>query len=131
MGARGSTMAVVVMLGAFELAIGSWVAGFMGNGRQRMILQMELSAIFTGLHLAWEKQFRRIVCYSDSLMAVELVLHPPRNTHAHAGLIARIRKMLRRNWVVRVAHTLRKGSTYADFLAKAGAQHDLDFCVVE
>ena len=61
---------------------------------------------------------------------VSLVNRPPPVSHELAAVIAQIRDLLQRDWVVRVLHTLREGNSCADFLAKAGANQMLNFCLI-
>ncbi|XP_057444905.1 uncharacterized protein LOC130737157 [Lotus japonicus] len=129
-GSRGAARNSSGYGGCLRDASGRWLGGFMGFGKDASVLAMELLAIFRGLRLAWDRGFRRVVCYSDSLLAVSLILRPPSMFHEHAGLISSICGLLRREWSVRVLHTLREGNACADCLAKAGAGQLLEFLVV-
>ncbi|XP_057444549.1 uncharacterized protein LOC130736776 [Lotus japonicus] len=91
---------------------------------------MELMAIFQGLKLAWEEGFRRVLCLSDSLLPVSLIQEPPTRFHECTVLIASVNDLLRRQWEVRLEHTLRDGNACADFLAKVGAAQGLAFHVL-
>ncbi|XP_057425693.1 uncharacterized protein LOC130719064 [Lotus japonicus] len=92
---------------------------------------MELLAICRGLELAWNLGHRRVQCTSDSLLAVNLILRPPSHFHVEAVLVHSILDLLRRDWVVQVAHVLREGNACADFLAKAGAAQERDFLLLQ
>lgn len=59
--------------GCLRDALGTWITGFVGYGGQATVLHMELFAIFHGLVIAWNRGFRKVVCYSDSLLVVTLV----------------------------------------------------------
>ena len=95
---------------------------FLGNRVNGAVLLMELLVVLHGLQVAWNKGCRRLVCYSDSLLTVTLVNHPPPGSHQCAGVIACIRDFLHRDWLVRLQHTLREGNACTDFLAKTGAR---------
>lgn len=83
---------------------------------------MELLAIFHGLQIAWNLGHRKVDCFfSDSLLHVILIQKPPSHFHVDVVLVSFILDLLMRDWVVWVAHVLREGNAYADFLAKAGA----------
>lgn len=79
-------------------------------------------ALMQGLVIAWEAEARRLVCYSDSAMVLELVGGQVNTTHRYATWICGVREMLRRDWQVELRHTLREGNHVADVLAKLGAQ---------
>ncbi|XP_020225189.1 uncharacterized protein LOC109807072 [Cajanus cajan] len=55
---------------------GRWLMGFYGDARVVDNLKEELLAILHGMKLAWRANFRNILCVSDSLLAVNLVLGP-------------------------------------------------------
>lgn len=79
-------------------------------------------ALMQGLAIAWEAEARRLVCYSDSAMVLELVGGQVNTTHRYVAWICGVREMLRRDWQVELRHTLREGNHAADVLAKLGAQ---------
>ncbi|GAU42016.1 hypothetical protein TSUD_236830 [Trifolium subterraneum] len=78
-------------------------------------------AVLHGLQICWEKGFRRIVCFSDSLQAVSLIREGVSAHHRSANEICSIRQLVGRDWDVIVEHTLREGNACADVLAKMGA----------
>ncbi|XP_057453005.1 uncharacterized protein LOC130744861 [Lotus japonicus] len=92
---------------------------------------MELLAILHGLRIAWDRGFRKVVCYSDSYLAVALVTDPPSPFHVMVVLIHNIVDMLHRSWEVRLLHTLHEGNFCADFLVKMEAQQDSGFLLVQ
>ncbi|KAJ1427543.1 Ribonuclease H domain [Sesbania bispinosa] len=99
---------------------GCWIAGFWGNLGYSEILHAELQAIYYGLKLCWEKGYRFINCFSDSLLAVNLIKEPPGIHDKYATLLAAIHGLLQRAWTVTISHLLREGNTCADYLAKQG-----------
>ncbi|XP_057444631.1 uncharacterized protein LOC130736871 [Lotus japonicus] len=109
---------------------GTWLGGFMGFGHDASVLAMELLAVFKGLQLAWDGGFRRVVCFTDSLLAVSLILRPPSEFHENAAIIRAIGDLLNRSWEVHLQHTLREGNFCADFLAKAGARQQSEYLPV-
>jgi hypothetical protein len=65
-----------------------------------------------------------LVCYSDSLLSINLIVGNPSRFHVHAVLIQDIKVLLSQaNY--RIFHTLREGNHCADFLAKRGALSDV------
>ncbi|PNX79384.1 ribonuclease H, partial [Trifolium pratense] len=73
------------------------------------------------LELCWDKGFRRVICFSDSLQTVTLVKNDVSPYHQFANEIVSIRQLLDRDWSIAVNHTLQKGNVCADILAKMGA----------
>ena len=54
---------------------------------------------------------------------IKLLSNHVNEWHHYAAIIFNIMDLLTRNWGVRLVHTLRKGNTCADFLAKFGARN--------
>ncbi|XP_057425924.1 uncharacterized protein LOC130719315 [Lotus japonicus] len=83
--------------------------------------------------LAWDRGFRnrKVLCYSDSASAVDILQHAPPLQHWYASLIANICDFFDRGWEVHLRHTLRGGNACADLLAKVGARQDLDIQIIQ
>lgn len=96
--------------------------GFFRNLSVSEIIQAELVTILKGLLLAWEMGIRLLVCYTDSMLALNLVSNPSNQFDLYAALIQTIKDVLKRDWTL--LHTLREGNAAADYLAKLGAQCD-------
>jgi len=78
-----------------------------------------LSAIWKGLHLAWNLGYRSII---DPKTSLDLIVDTKQNDfHPHATLFSLIRKLFSLPWVVSFSHTLKEGNICADWLAKFGA----------
>lgn len=87
------------------------------------ILLAELTAIHQGLKLVMDLNVNEIMCYSDSLLAVNLIANDTPRYHIYAALIQNIKDLLNdRN--ISLHHTLREGNQCADFFAKFGANSD-------
>nr|KYP74107.1 hypothetical protein KK1_006775 [Cajanus cajan] len=84
--------------------------GFYGDARVVDNLKVELLAILHGMKLAWRANFRNILCVSDSLLAINLVLGPLDVFHKYAPIIAHIKELLQQSWSVCVCHSLREGN---------------------
>lgn len=117
--------------GCYRTSQGEWKGGFYGFLQDDHILHLELLAIFHGLSFAWDRGYRLVECQSDSLDAVNLVLSVPPSTHLYAAVVWDIKGLLDRPWSVDFHHTLREGNASADYLAKFGAQQDVDLVFVE
>lgn len=101
---------------------GKFVRGFYGSVGWSDILHAEVMAIFHGLRMCWEVGIRKLVCCSDSMLAVSLIQQGVSPLHRHANELAIIHDLLRRDWEITINHTYREGNFCADFLAKMGAR---------
>jgi hypothetical protein len=73
------------------------------------------------LEVCWNKGFRNVVCFSDSLQAVTLVKEGVSPFHSFANELQKICQLRSRAWTVLFEHTFREGNRCADHLAKLGA----------
>ena len=103
------------------------ISGFSGYlAATSDILFAELSAIHCGLLLAVEAGIEEMVCYSDSMLSINLVTDQASNFHAYAVLIEDIKDLFStRNFSIH--HCLREGNQCADFFAKLGATSNEEF----
>jgi len=113
--------------GVLRHSDGSWLYGFAGHIGISSILHAELLALYYGLRVAWEKDYRYIICYSDYNLAIQLIAIGVSNWHLYATLIRNIQELLARAWTVQVCHTWREANVVADFLAKMGARSNVDW----
>lgn len=107
--------------GLLRMHDGEWLVGFYGSIGYLENLQAELAAIFFGLSMAWDQGMRKLVCYSDSKLVIELSLKSMNDNHAHGALISAIKDLLHRDWEVQLSYTLREGNESANLLAKTRA----------
>lgn len=90
------------------------------------ILFAELTAIHRGILLAIDLGIEEMVCYSDSMISIQLLTVHAITYHAYAVLLQDIRDLLSsRNFTLH--HCLREGNQCADFLAKLGATSNEEF----
>ena len=59
--------------GLFRDYNGHWILGFAKGGGLYSPLEAELQGILTGLHLAQESGFNKLIVESDSVVAVEAI----------------------------------------------------------
>ncbi|KAJ1384911.1 Ribonuclease H domain [Sesbania bispinosa] len=116
--------------GLLRNADGEWIKGFYGNLGDGDILGAELAAIWQGLKLCWDLEFRDVKCMSDSQLALSLILGDVSNFHQHAGVVKEVRKLISQDWNT-MAHTLREGKQCADYLAKYGNAQNAALCVIQ
>jgi ribonuclease HI len=108
---------------------GFFLSGFSGfiPGSDDIMLA-ELSANYHGLITTQNLGFVELVCYSDSLVCINLINGSLEKYHIHVVLIQDIKELLHQSNVT-VCHTLREGNQCADFLAKLGASSDVDLLI--
>jgi len=107
--------------GVIRNSVGFYLSGFSGFVPSSTdILFAELIAIHRGLLLAVEMGLEDLVCYSDSLLSVSLIIGHASNFHVYRVLIQDIKDLLSsRNFTIH--HCLREGNQCADYMAKLGA----------
>jgi len=68
----------------------------------------------------------KLVCYSDSLLSINLIVGNTSRFHVHAVHIQKIKVLLSQaNYAL--YHTIREGNEFANLLAKRGASLDVGF----
>ncbi|GAU40444.1 hypothetical protein TSUD_397630 [Trifolium subterraneum] len=108
---------------------GFYLSGFSGFIRESSdILLAELYAIYQGLTLAKDLAIDELVCYSDSLLCINLIKGPIVKYHVYAVLIQDINELICQSNVT-LCHTFREGNQCADFLTKLGASSDADLII--
>jgi ribonuclease HI len=106
---------------------GFYLSGFSGYlNNSNDILFAELTAIYRGLRMAIDMGLSDLICYSDSLLSINLINVSTPSYHTYAVLIQDIKDLLHdSNFTLH--HTLREGNHSADFMAKLGASSADDF----
>ncbi|XP_024630761.2 uncharacterized protein [Medicago truncatula] len=90
------------------------------------ILFAELTAIHRGLLLAVKLGIEDMLCYSDSMLSIKLLIEHASNYHAYAVLIQDIKDILSTT-NFSIHHCFREGNQCADLMAKLGATSNADF----
>lgn len=100
-------------------------SGYLGN---RSILFTKFLAIKRGLLLACEKGIKKLICYYDSMLAVDLVVKGVGKHHLYSCLVTNVRFLLHQeDWIVSLEHTFRGGNYCVDWLANASSFGGVDF----
>ncbi|XP_024634865.1 uncharacterized protein [Medicago truncatula] len=110
--------------GLFRNNAGFYLLGFSGSlPSSADILEAKLSAIFHGLTLALDNGIEELVCYSNSLLSINLITGNSPKFHVHAVLIQDIKdKLSQLNCSLH--HTLHEWNHCAYYFAKLGASSD-------
>jgi len=100
---------------------GFFLSAFSGfiSGSNDIIL-VELSAIYHGLIIGKYLGFVELVCYSDSLVCINLINNHLEKYHVYVILIQYIKELLHQSNVT-VCHTLIEGNQCANFWAQLKA----------
>lgn len=105
---------------------GFYLSGFSGYIPDSSdILCVELYTIYQGLILAKSLDITKLVCYSDSLLCINLLKGNTMRFHVYAVLIQDVKDLIK-EFIVTICHTLREGNQCADFLAKLGASSEIE-----
>jgi hypothetical protein len=90
--------------------VGLFLSGFSGFiPDSDDIILAELSAIYHGQIMAKDWSYAELVCYSDSLVCINLINGPVEKYHVYVVLIEDIQNLLLQSTVT-VYHTLREGN---------------------
>ncbi|KAL4284450.1 hypothetical protein GQ457_16G014180 [Hibiscus cannabinus] len=84
----------------------------------------KIDGVLTGLLCAWNLGFRRIVLELDSLDAYRL-LSSDDNMYRFSSILAHIKEIQERDWLITVHHVSRTGNKVVDFLAKRALSGDI------
>ncbi|CAN0904536.1 Putative ribonuclease H protein At1g65750 [Linum grandiflorum] len=84
-----------------------------------------MSEVVDGMERAWRLGVSNLEVQLDSLTAISLFQEQGSCDHQHAVLVLKFRKLVTRNWSVRLRHVYREANQAADFLAALG--HSLSF----
>jgi hypothetical protein len=76
--------------------------------------------------LIWDLGYRTIILESDSKLSINLILEDDNNFHPHTIVLGKIRIFRVQNWSLSFSHTFREGNECANWLAKHGAQSDIN-----
>lgn len=108
-------------------SLGNWIFGYSDSCDFTTVMKTELQGIYNSLILAWNNDFRKVICETDSLASISLLTEPTSTwRHPHGcHLINLIHGFLARPWQVDLKHTLRKGNQ----CAKHGASSDVSLLI--
>ncbi|KAF7812935.1 ribonuclease H [Senna tora] len=110
---------------------GCWLKGFSGNLGKVSAFNAELWGIHHGLNLAWNMGWKRIIMESDSLVAVKKIRESQQCDANESPILDSIRRLLRREWVVKMNYIPRASNSCADKLAKHGLSFDVGICILD
>ncbi|KAF7844298.1 Non-LTR retroelement reverse transcriptase [Senna tora] len=82
----------------FRDAMRSWLWGMARNIGSCSSLEAEIWGILSGMELAWEKGFRKVIVEADSKVDIDLVLNGCLKEHYCFNIVERIRKCCSRDW---------------------------------
>jgi len=100
---------------------GTFQFGFYGSVGLSNILHAEIQALLVGIKQCWQTEFRKVMCFSDSLHVVQLVKEGTSQFHHYANELEIIQDFMKKDWTISLHHTFREGNACADVLAKLGA----------
>ncbi|XVF22870.1 hypothetical protein REPUB_Repub12eG0208500 [Reevesia pubescens] len=116
-GAAASCPGEITAGGICRDSLGHWLFGFISQLGYGCILQAELYAIFSGLNLAWQRGYKKVILESDSMLAVNKVNKPLEERDPLTRIIIKCKRLLLLDWDCNVCHIYREGHRCADMLA--------------
>ena len=105
--------------------MGSWIGGFARNIGICSSVTAELWAIYVGLHMTWDKGFRKVVLESDSRVVVGLINGDTVRVDRNYNLIMQIKEVVGKDWEVKIFHVYREANCVADWLTNYGLTRDV------
>ena len=96
-----------------------WLIGFYKPLGLLSVIEAKIYAIMIGLQIGLHMGLQRIVIYSDSLDAVNILMKDCPTDHPLRDIIGETRDLLFRDWHVELHHTTRENISCADYMAKA------------
>ncbi|KAL3748586.1 hypothetical protein ACJRO7_009770 [Eucalyptus globulus] len=113
---RGSTGSAGVG-GTVHTSSGKWVLGYSFQLGKWSSLAADLWAIFQGLNLVWDRNYRKVLVLSDSYPALNSLKTAPQASDPNKDLIQCCRELILRNWECNVSHISREKNAAAAWLA--------------
>ncbi|KAK4272272.1 hypothetical protein QN277_020854 [Acacia crassicarpa] len=104
--------------GVLRNSQGEWLMGYHKTLGLRSIIEAEIYAILLGFQIGLQMNFQRIVIYSDSLDAINILMRDSPPNHPLKDIIGEARDLLFRDWNVELHYTSRDNISCADFMAK-------------
>ncbi|CAN1130224.1 Putative ribonuclease H protein At1g65750, partial [Linum perenne] len=105
--------------------LGRCFQAFCCNLGKCSISRAELHGMATGLRVAWDAGYRRVVVQSDSTTALALIAAEGEPLHQHANEVLNIRNLLNRDWTTSLLHVFREANKVADFLVPLGHKQQI------
>ena len=109
---------------------GRWISGFMIHIGACNAIGAELWAVLQGLQLAWSQHFLQVIVEVDSAVVVGRLNQSSICEGIHANLVFACLDYLKREWSIKVIHTLREGNFVADKLANEALLHPIGVQVI-
>ncbi|KAI4313578.1 hypothetical protein L6164_026543 [Bauhinia variegata] len=110
--------------GVYRDAKGNWLYGFSKKLVYSNLTTAEIEAIYTGLKVAWERGYKKIIIESDSTAAVDHVVKGVSSYHSLAEPVNKAREYLNKDWKkIKIDYLPRDYNKVAEKLA--AASHDV------
>ncbi|CAN1823544.1 Putative ribonuclease H protein At1g65750, partial [Linum perenne] len=87
---------------------GRLLKAFTANIGVCSITRAEIRGVLTGLRLAWEAGYKKVLVHMDSRAAIALLQDPNHVTHHHAIEVLQFRDLLTKDWTVEIRHIYRE-----------------------
>ncbi|KAF7814111.1 putative ribonuclease H protein At1g65750 family [Senna tora] len=110
---------------------GNFLCGFIRNVGSCSIILADLWGILSGLQVAWNRGFKKVILETDSLNAERLIHQAFEEGHCSAQLVQGIHKLMAQEWEVVIQHVYREANFVADRLAQLGHYENFSVRIIE
>ncbi|CAL1404640.1 unnamed protein product [Linum trigynum] len=97
--------------------LGRCVGAFVANLGSCSITRAEIVGALTGLQIAWDQGYRKVLLRLDSTAAMDFLTSKDHDSRRYHNLTRRFQELLKRNWEVHISHSYRECNKAADYLA--------------
>ncbi|KAJ1377718.1 Ribonuclease H domain [Sesbania bispinosa] len=115
--------------GAMRDSEGAWLWGFSAAGGMGSVIEAEIWALITDLQIAWDKEYMKVQCETDSLEVIYMLNCDPSSLFGQTKrLLEQLKALLSRPWEISVSHVFREANMIADYLAHFNSRmnHQMD-----
>ena len=106
--------------GVLRNSEGCFVCAFTANVGHCPVVVAELWGALYALEVAWSMGLNNLILELDSSSTVSLIHHSIDNWYPFSSLISKIKRLLERNWLVRVEHVYHEANHAADSMVSMG-----------
>ncbi|KAF7819384.1 Non-LTR retroelement reverse transcriptase [Senna tora] len=110
---------------------GNFLCGFSRNVGSCSITLTELWGVLSGLQVAWNRGFKKVIIETDCLNAKRLIYQNFEEGYCSAQLVDEIHKSIAQDWDVVVQHVFKEANFVADKIAQLGHYEDFGIRIIE
>ncbi|KAL5745714.1 hypothetical protein ACOSP7_026860 [Xanthoceras sorbifolium] len=108
-----------------------WLRGFAMHRGSESILEAQLWAVFEGLNMVWDAEYKQVQVESDWLEAVSLIQNGCNDDNPLWFLIQSCSNLMNKAWRCQMSHIFRKCNSLANNMADLGHSCKYQTCYFE